>query len=161
MKFRPPAADTDDAFDMHRWTLEVSNFTKPAAHEKQMGTLHLSMIPLMVACKVPLDNIVAVMSEGMASQQSDMVDILNDSVKAMRWLKRHNSAKEHISRASDHDDEGHLPHQYVERMRYLLERGFAAKDTPFLANLIESLAQEECSKASESTSYRFCPLGFY
>lgn len=81
LKFDPPKGDTDNAFDIHRWTFEVSSVATGRNHEALMGALHMDMIPLLVDRGVPLENIEAVMTEALVGQDEKILEILKDPLE--------------------------------------------------------------------------------
>lgn len=139
LKFKPHSEDldlSDDQFDPIRLTFEVTNYsTAPAASE-----LHISFIPILIDRGVPRDVIARLMTTRLDADRAELLNALADPARTYEWLHR-NGAKTSFGLEALWN--AALPVAQEEKIKLMLESGFSATKTPYLANALQRFVQNK------------------
>ncbi|KAF2123488.1 hypothetical protein P153DRAFT_391578 [Dothidotthia symphoricarpi CBS 119687] len=136
LKFDPHPEDMNDdgAFDPHRLTFEVSNYSSPPTPSE----LHISFIQIMVDRGVPGNVIAEFMTEHLDAERKQLLEILQCPTKTYEWVHK-NSAKTRGS--GDTLWEAALPVSLEEKLKLMLESGFSPVKSEFLAQTLGRFIQ--------------------
>jgi hypothetical protein len=135
-KFQRHADDCfDETFDKLRCTFEVVDYSKTPAP----SDLHLSFITILVDRGVPRESIEAIMRRYLDQEREQLLELLLDPVKTYDWVCKHNTGA---------DLEGMrwqaaLPFALVDRVKLLLESGFAPIEEPYLGKSLTRVIKDQ------------------
>ena len=150
LKFKPCAADTDANFDPHRWTFEMANCTESKDHKSAMASLHTDMIPLLCDRGVPLENIIALVSEALVGRDGDIENILENRLDTRYWMRDHDTGGQGDRDAADDEWGVGMPFNSADKARWLIDRGFEPKRNLYLTEQVQKVAENHYSKEVKS-----------
>jgi hypothetical protein len=144
-KFKPHDEDTDDDYDINRWTFEVIKATAPV----KANTLNIAFIPILEDRGVQHAALQSFIKDIMVSQRRELIACVKDPVALRAWVNRN------MVRDSDRINErlgnldkqwlGGLPFARVDRVMYLLEAGFTPSQLPILGDFVQKMARQHFS----------------
>ncbi|KAF1995645.1 hypothetical protein P154DRAFT_412766, partial [Amniculicola lignicola CBS 123094] len=138
LKFQPHPEDYfDESYDPHRLTFELCNYSSPPV----ASDLHISFISIMTDRGVPKEVISKLMSRRLDIERAQLLEMLPDPVKMYNWAHKQSS-----SGSRNEDDvrwQAALPHSLGEKVRLLLEAGFAPTKSPYLARCLQRFIEKQ------------------
>ncbi|KAJ4987122.1 RNA-directed RNA polymerase [Stagonosporopsis vannaccii] len=131
LKFEPHEADlSDETFDQHRLTFEVTEVSSSPAH----ADLHIAFISILADRSVSRDVLADVMIEQLNSKRTDLLERLLDLLRMYEYIYRNGTSS---SGRVDMQCRAALPEALDEKIKFLLESGFLPAKCHYLARMLE------------------------
>lgn len=150
-KVIPPTEDLHDlACEEGRWTFELVKANGPC----RASSLHMDFIPILEDRGVPRKILHHIVSTQLEEDFEELLESMEDSVALRGWLSSKYSMVENDAHGNGIEWEAGFPRFACDKAIYLLESGFDASRSAYLASQMQVVSMRWLEKTREKLRVR-------